>query len=214
MSKTSPQARKFISRIINQQRKKGKPLKQAIAIAYSMARARGFKVGRKSLKGTKSIRLSMPRRRKRKARKSRPKTLKRRRTIKLSMPRKKRRRTRKGTFGFGGSRTFSDMAKGAAIATIVEPFADQFIASFAPSIPRVGNIQPDDMVKVGIGYFLGKKKGLLGSTARFIGLFGVRNIVKQLTAGGFGIFAPRQPATTPTPTQTPVQVSVPGAQFR
>lgn len=125
------------------------------------------------------------------------KTIYRRSTKRITMARKRRGRRRKGVFG-GGS--FPKMAQSAAIAAVIEPVADQFIASFAPQIPTVGSVQSDDLVKVGIGYFLGKRSGMVGSTARFIGLFGVRNIVKQLVGGGLSLTAPV--ATTPATTQT------------
>ena len=129
------------------------------------------------------------------------------------MARKKGRRGRKGSSGFfGTSRSFSDMAKGAAIAAIVEPIADQFIASFAPSIPRIANVQPDDLIKVGIGLFVGKQKGVVGQTARFLGLFGVRNIVKQFVGGQITQFTAG--ATAPPATRPPVASGRPGAAFR
>jgi hypothetical protein len=42
--KLSPEAEKFISRKIRKNIKEGRPQKQAVAIAYSQARAKGYKV--------------------------------------------------------------------------------------------------------------------------------------------------------------------------
>jgi len=106
------------------------------------------------------------------------------------------------------------MAKGAAIAAVVEPIADQFISSFAPSIPRIANIQPDDLVKVGVGLFVGKQKGVVGQTARFLGLFGVRNIVKQLAGGTLTQFTSGLTPQTNGAPAAPAPAAQPGAAFQ
>jgi len=54
---TSRETRKFISRIIAQERAKGTPIKQAIRIAHDLARVKGFDVSKqpKHLKVMKPI---------------------------------------------------------------------------------------------------------------------------------------------------------------
>jgi hypothetical protein len=71
------------------------------------------------------------------------------------------------------------------LASFVEPLIDQY-AGMLP-IPAIGGIQSDDIAKVIIGLYGGKKGGMIGNTASYVGIFGLRNIVKQLMGGFTGV---------------------------
>lgn len=79
------------------------------------------------------------------------------------------------------------------VATVVEPIIDSY-ANQLP-IPNLAGIQADDIAKVAIGLYLGKKGGLMGNTAKMLGIFGVKNII-----GGFtgNLMGGTQTASVPT----------------
>jgi hypothetical protein len=94
---------------------------------------------------------------------------------------KKRSRSRRGSASFS---SVQKLLTPVAIAAVTEPFVDQLAAQLP--IPAIAGLQSDDLVKVALGYFVGKKGGMIGSTAKMYAVFGMRNIVKQLIGGAIG----------------------------
>lgn len=97
---------------------------------------------------------------------------------------RKRRIGTKRHYSKGSSFTSELMPLG--IATITEPMVDSLISSFLgglnTSLP-LGGMQIDDVAKVGLAMTLGKKGGTMGKVLRYYGIFGMRNIIQQLTTG-------------------------------
>ena len=101
------------------------------------------------------------------------------------MARKKRSRiryvTRKAKRSYrkrsSGSFNIKNLLLPIGVATVAEPIIDRY-AQMLP-VPKIANLETDDMVKVAIGYYLGKKGGMMGNTAKMLGIFGLRNLVSQ-----------------------------------
>lgn len=70
------------------------------------------------------------------------------------------------------------------VASVAEPLLDSYARTLP--IPTIAGIQPDDMVKVALGYYFGKKGGLMGNTAKMLGIFGLRNIIAQFAGRAMG----------------------------
>ncbi len=98
----------------------------------------------------------------------------------------RRRKTRKGQFLKKVRRKAPqwDLKKEVApvlVSVITEPILDQ-AANMLP-INSIGPVQIDDALKIGIGYFFGKKPGLPGKVAKVYGILGLRNSMVNLMAG-------------------------------
>lgn len=98
---------------------------------------------------------------------------KRRKTRVRTVYRKAKRRYKRG----GSAFSLKKLMVPIAVASVAEPMIDSY-AKMLP-IPTIGNFEADDMVKVAIGWYLGKKGGVMGNTAKMIGIFGLRNLVRQ-----------------------------------
>lgn len=98
---------------------------------------------------------------------------KRRKTRTRTVYRKAKRRYKRG----GGAFSLQKLMVPIGIATFAEPLIDNY-AKMLP-IPTIGNFEADDMVKVAVGWYLGKKGGVMGNTAKMIGIFGLRNLMRQ-----------------------------------
>jgi len=109
-------------------------------------------------------------------------SLKKRRAVRNArlgiMARKRRVRKRIGRFSLK-----SELVP-IAVATFTEPLVDSLADRFAGQLNiGLGGVQMDDLIKVGIGLYAGKKSGLTGKVAKYYGVFGMRNIVKGLLSG-------------------------------
>lgn len=101
--------------------------------------------------------------------------------------RKARRARRYG----GGSFSLQKLAIPIGAATIIEPIIDSYANQIMPSVAGIGS---DDIIKVVAGWYLGKKGGMMGNTAKMLGIFGLRNII----AGFAGTALTGTTTTTPT----------------
>jgi hypothetical protein len=74
---------------------------------------------------------------------------------------------------------------------------DNLITQFAGNLnlPLPGNIRAQDLAKVGLGYFLGRRGGMVGDVAKMYAIFGARNIVAGFTSG-LGLGATTAGSTT------------------
>lgn len=136
----------------------------------------GFKKGWKAYKATKSRSRSSPV-------KKRRVTMARRKTRRRRATRTIRRYRKSG----GSAFNLKKMIIPIAAATFIEPTVDQLVNQFAGSLNiNFAGIQIDDIAKVGIGLYFGKKGGIMGNTAKMIGIFAMRNIVSGFVGGGLG----------------------------
>lgn len=90
---------------------------------------------------------------------------------------KAKRRVKRG----GGQFSLQKLIVPIGAATIAEPILDSYLNQLP--IPQVGPLQSDDLAKVAIGWYLGKKGGVMGNTAKMLGIFGMRNMIAQVMGG-------------------------------
>lgn len=84
----------------------------------------------------------------------------------------------------GGSLSMKDLAIGAAVIAVVEPTLDTFLDKMIPI--TVAGIDPKDIGKVAIGWYLLKKSGMVKGIGASLMIVGVRNIARGF-AGGLAI---------------------------
>ena len=84
----------------------------------------------------------------------------------------------------GGQMNIQKLAMPIVFASIAEPFVDN-VAGQLP-IPTIMGVQPDDAVKVALAWYFKNKGGIGGNTVKMMGIFGLRNIVKQLMGNVMG----------------------------
>lgn len=69
-------------------------------------------------------------------------------------------------------------------ATVAEPILDSYLAQLP--IAKIGPVDTDDIAKIAIGLYLGKKGGMVGNTAKMLGIFGTRNAIAQVMGNVMG----------------------------
>lgn len=82
----------------------------------------------------------------------------------------------------GGALTMKNLAIGSAIVSVVEPTLDSMLDKFIPI--TVAGIDPKDIGKVAIGWYLLKKSGMIKGIGASLMIIGVRNIVRGYVGGG------------------------------
>ena len=70
-----------------------------------------------------------------------------------------------------------------AIATFTEPMLDNAFNNLNIGMTLPYGVQLDDVAKVGLGFYFGRKGGTLGRTATLFGLFGMKNIMSSFIGG-------------------------------
>jgi len=92
-------------------------------------------------------------------------------------------KTRRKKSGMFGSGLMNDLVP-LGIATVSEPILDTYARQLP--LPSIMGIGSDDLVKLGVGIYLGKKGGMIGKVAKYYGIFGARNIIQGLAGNVLG----------------------------
>lgn len=93
-------------------------------------------------------------------------------------------------------RSYSNMTQmivGAGLAAVAEPFLDQLVTRF---VPQASNL--DDVIKLGLGFWLGKRSGIVGNAARALAIISAARLVQNLVAGHLIPAATQVTTTTAT----------------
>lgn len=69
-------------------------------------------------------------------------------------------------------------------ATVAEPILDTYLKQLP--IPKIGPVETDDLAKIAIGWYFGKKGGMIGNVAKMLGIFGMRNTIAGVTGNVLG----------------------------
>lgn len=91
---------------------------------------------------------------------------------------KARKRARRGS---SGSFNIQKLLVPIGVATVAEPILDSYLKQLP--VPQIGPVETDDLAKIAIGWYLGKKGGMMGNTAKMLGIFGLRNAIAQAMGG-------------------------------
>lgn len=86
--------------------------------------------------------------------------------------------------GSSGSFNLQKLLVPVGVATFAEPIVDSYLKTLP--IPSIGPVETDDLAKIAIGWYLGKNGGMMGNTAKMLGIFGLRNAIAQVMGGALG----------------------------
>lgn len=162
------------------------PKKKRKKIRLSRAERKRRSLQAKRNFGLIKSRSSNPRRKKRRSRRRYKRKYKTKKIAKRGEYRMARRRRGRGSRGRTGI-SINRIMVGAGIVAVADPIVDQLIDKFAGQLGgQLGAIDIKDLIKVGGGYFLAKRRGMLKGAGYAWVVLGINNLVRGATKGIIG----------------------------